>query len=469
MSWTWPSGVGEAFEDPAGRIVDVQVDDTHMDGERVGVVTLRFTAEDLRGDEYVATAKLYLPAALLDCGDPLPMWFNCGYELPDVHVPRQLRRGRLVVTSVEPQGTEVFPHANPLCRGPNTDYVLLHLVRGASFVDPTRIILGGGSAGGYACLLAAAETFPVPVAVANVPVVNLVYEGAYFLSNGPRIAANPPVEYPLMGLLMAGFTQLANDGWGRGFGLDVSATGWYEHSPVAHLDRITAPVATCFSTADFLVPIEQVSASHAAAVLAGLPDGVVMAAAELTAEPRATDRLVDLLGGAAEVRVAAVPAGAVESRMDQLDLTMSTPQAPLPVPASTSGGQQWLVVIVDEGPTVMGIGHTRHGFEPDFDPFIDHHLTAGIGLEQLSEPKLIQLLNRWSAVEWLAPGFCHLDRPAAERADVERGLRTYCATSREHAANFARLYDQLPDGRRVLPIDLVTSLTAGRRTGGTTP
>ncbi len=36
--------------------------------------------------------------------------------------------------------------------------------------------------------------------------------------------------------------------------------------------------------------------------------------------------------------------------------------------------------------------------------------------------KLDQLLDRWAGVEWLSAGFLHLDRPEAERADVERGL-----------------------------------------------
>jgi hypothetical protein len=387
------------------------------------------------------------------------VWFNCGYQLDVTHVPRQLRRGRIAVTSVEPHGAEVFPHASPLARGPNTDYVLAHLVRGARFVDSARVVYGGGSAGGYAALLVAAEAFPAPVAVPNVPVVNLAYEGAYCATTCRQILADPPAEYPLMSLLMAGFVQLMEEGWARGYGTDVSAPAWFDHSPVAHLDRITGPVAACFSTADFLVPIEQVGTRVAADTLADLPKGVVMAAADLTAEPRAAIRLVDALGDGVELRVVAVPEGADEARMDQLDLTMSKPQVPLPIPAATSNGEQWLVTVVDEGPTVMGIGHTRHGFEPDFEAFIAHQLEAGIAVEQLTPAKLEQLIDRWSCREWLAAGFHHLDRPAAEQADVERGLHLYCGTSPEHAARFADLYATLPDDRRVLPHGLVDDLS----------
>lgn len=457
---TWEPIVGGAFHDPAGRIVDVGVGEETLDGLRFGVVTLRFTAEDLRGEEYVASAIIYLPAGLGEGAlHRMPVWFNCGYQLDVAHVSRHLRRGRIVVTSIEPEGAEVFPHGNPLCRGPNTDYVLAHLIRGARFVDPLRIVYGGGSAGGYAALLVAAEAFPAVATVVNVPVVNLAYEGAYCNYNCPRIAADPPAEYPLMGLLMAGFVQLMEDGWVRGYGPDLSTPAWFDHSPVAHVERIAGPVAACFSTADFLVPIEQVGSIVSAGTLDDLPDGVVMAAGQLTTAPSAAIRLLDVLGDSAELHVVGVPAGAKEARMDQLDLTMSTPQTPLPVPPTTVSGEQWLVTVVDEGPTVMGIGHTRHGFEPDFEAFIAHQFAAGVGLAQLTRTKLEQLIDRWCGEEWLAPGFRHLDRPAAERADVESGLRRYCSASPAHRTRFAGLYSALPEDRRVLPQELVAELT----------
>jgi hypothetical protein len=455
----WSELLDGAFDDPAGRVVGSTVEERVLDGETIGVVTLRFTAEDLRGGRYEARAKLFLPADLaVGRVEPAPVWFNCGYELPEAFVPVQVRRGRVVVTPCDPVGDEVFPFHNPLCRGPNTDYVLAHLVRGLSFVDPARIVFSGGSAGGYAALLVAAEAFPVAAAVPNVPVVNLTYEGAYFLYNGPRIAADPPPGHPVMGVLMTMFQEFIDRGWAVGYGTDVTAPGWFEHSPIAHLDRITGPVAACFSTADFLVPIEQVGASVAAAPLANLPEGVVMAASELTSDPRAQLRLLDLLGDAADVHVVPVPDDAPVMSMDQVDFTMATPQPSLPVEASAAAGKQWLVTVVDEGPTVFGIGHTRHALRPDFEPFVQHALRIGIGVDQLTATKLAQLIDRWSGSEWLAPGFHHLDRPEAERADVERGLRRYCAVSSAHAERFTQLYADLPARRRVLPDALVRDL-----------
>jgi hypothetical protein len=457
---SWDELLEGAFDDLGGRLIDVTVEEEVLDdGDRIGVATLRFNAEDFRGQPYEAKAKLFLPSALVD-GDleRAPVWQNCGYQLQDKFAPAHVRRGRVVVTPCDPQGHEVFPFHNPLCRGPNTDYVLAHLVRGLSFVDRTRIVYGGGSAGGYAALLVAAEAFPAVAVVANVPVVNLTYQGAYMIYNCPRIASDPPAEHPLMGVLMTMFKEFIDRGWAAGYGLDVSAPGWFEHSPIAHLERITGPAAVCFSTADFLVPIEQVGAEVAAATLADLPEGVLMAAGDLTSDPRAAVRLLDVLGDAADVHMVGVPEGAVLSRLDQIDFTMSTPQPSIPVAAASAAGQQWLVTIVDEGPTVFGIGHTRHNMEPDFDLFIDHAFAGGIGVEQLTAAKLEQLLDRWSGVEWLAPPFHHLDRPAAERADVERGLRLYCSASPAHAQRFAHLYSAVGEARHVLPDGLVHEL-----------
>lgn len=454
----WEALVDGAFDDVAARLAEVSVEEKSVDGERVGVVSLRFGAEDLRGVAYEAAARLFLPEALVDGSlTRAPVWFNCGYELPVDIAVQHVRQGRVVATALDPQDEDVFPFHNPLCRGPNTDFVLAHLVRGLRFVDVASIVYAGGSAGGYAALLVAAEAFPATAAAVKVPVVNLAYQGAYLMANGPRLAAEPPAEQPLQGALMSMFLPFI-DGWRRGYGGDVSAPGWYEHSPVAHLDRISCPVTVCFSTADFLVPIEQVGQEVATATLAALPPGVTMAAGELTPFPGAAVRLLDVLGERADVRLVAPPENAPLMQLDALDLTMSRPQVDMPTAAAPDDGRQWLVTVVDEGPTVFGIGHTRHAFEPDFEPFVQRALSSGIGANQLTSAKLDQLLRRWAGVEWLASGFHHLDRPVAERRDVERGLRAYCAASPQHVSRFRELYSALPTERQVLPQALVAEL-----------
>jgi hypothetical protein len=454
---SWQQLFHEGFDDPAGLLVDVETDERLVNDLRTGSATIRFRAKDFRGTSYQARARVLLPTAVME--DPtarVTVWFGCGYEVAEPAIRRQLQRGRIVVTSLDAPEGEVFPSQNPLARGPNTDYVLAHLIRSHSFVDPTKVVYGGGSAGGYAALMVAAEAFPALAAVPNAPVVNLGYQAAYFLYNAPRIAADPPADEPLMGVLMGMFADSIDKGWARGYGTDVTEPVWFAHSPVAHLDQITCPVSAFFSTGDFLVPIEQVSAELAAATLADLPPGVVMAAGELTTAPDATVRLVEALGDDAEVHVVPVPEGAARASIRDIDLTMQRPQTAVPVPASCE--RRWQVVVVDEGPTVFGIGHTRHVIEPDFEPFIATAATRGVQPDQLTPAKLRQLLQRWSGHEWLAAGYHHLDEPAAERADVERGLRSFCSVSAAHAGRFAELYDELEPSARVLPTDVVDQL-----------
>jgi hypothetical protein len=456
---SWAEGlVASALHDPGDHVVEISGEDIDDDGLRYGAVTLRLDLEDVRGETYRAAARLLLPESLRDeSSAPPTVWFASGYELTSIPAREQLRKGRMVATSCDSQPGEVFPHPNPICRGPNLDVVLAHLVRGLSFVDPARIAYGGGSAGGYAALLSGAEAFPAPVVVANSAVLNLVYQGAYFFENLPRILADPPPEYPLVPVLMGMFLQM-NGALEQVYGRDLSGPGWFPHSPVAHLERITGPVGTLFSTADFLVPIEQVGTQVAAPTLAAVPEGLTMAAGELTDVPEAVVRLVDALGGAAHVEIVPVPEGAAP--MDLVDLTLSLPQTLVPLPAPRTPGSGWSVAVVDEGPTEIGMTHGRHAIQPDFDPAIEGHLSVPLSLEQLTTAKLDQLLDRWAGVEWLAPGFRRLDRPAAERADVERGLRSYCATSPAHRRRFADLHAQLPDDRHLLPEPLVLELGA---------
>src|SRR4029077_4895886 len=90
-------------------------------------------------------------------------------------------RGFVVVT---PRALE----ANPLVRTTNPDTALLHIARSLPFVDDARAIVAGGSAGGYATLMVAAETFPLAGAAPDVPPINWGYNAAYFLKQKDRIA-----------------------------------------------------------------------------------------------------------------------------------------------------------------------------------------------------------------------------------------------------------------------------------------
>jgi hypothetical protein len=441
--------VRDGFDDPADVITEVSADGEVEVGQvKAGKITLGFRVRDMRGEPYVATANVFLPMAFAD--DPtkqIPVWFNCGYEVEVPAAERQLKLGRGVVTPCNPPEGSVFPGSNPLLRGPNTDYVLAHLTRAARFVDPTAIVYGGGSAGGYATLMSIAEAFPAAVGSALGPPVNLGYQMAYFDTVYPRYVVDPPEDYPVIKIITAAFVHFIPPAKAA-YGDDFGGPGFFDHSPVAHVDRITCPVFVMTSSADFLVPVEQFSREYAELTLADPPKHVTIAAEDVDTSPQVAVRLVDVLGSRADVRRVPLPEGAVN--METLDLTMQVPKMPVAMATAAADGKQWLVNILDEGPIVLGATHGRHAVEADFEPFVQTALDSGISVDQLTPVKLDQLLDRYTGVEWLAAGYCHLDEPAAERADVLRGLRLYCAQSDAHGQRFAQLYAAVDEDRRVL-------------------
>jgi hypothetical protein len=165
---------------------------------------------------------------------------------------------------------------------------------------------------------------------------------------------------------------------------------------------------------------------------------------------------VDELGDRADVHVMPLPPGF--EPMFEVDPTLLAGLPPLALPEVTPAAGSWFITVVDEGDPDFVVSHFKFAWEPDLVPVIDRCFEVGVGVEQLTVAKLDQLLDRWAGVEWLSAGFLHLDRPEAERADVERGLRTYCSASPAHADRFTELYSQVPDDRRVLPEELVSQL-----------
>jgi hypothetical protein len=439
----------DGFDDPARVVTNTAVEEVEVGGEKAGRITLDLRVRDMRGKPYVATANVYVPRAFAD--DPsqrLPVWFACGYQAEAPTVERQLQLGRCVFTSCNPEEGTVFPGSNPLSRGPNADYVLAHLARGARFVDPLAIAYGGGSAGGYATLMAVAEAFPATAAAALGPPVNLGYQVAYFSKVFPRFVADPPTDFPIIAMITAAFSQWPPQ-FEQAHGKDHGAATYFDHSPVAHVDRVTCPVFVMTSTADFLVPADQFSREVAQITLANPPKHVEIAAEELHDAPRVATRLVDVLGDRADVRMIPLPEGAIETLT--FDMTMQTPKKPVDMPDAPAEGKQWLINFLDEGPIVLGATHGRHAVEADFEPFVRKAFDRGIELDQLTPAKLDQLLDRYAGIEWLADGYVHLDEPAAEQADVVRGLSLYCAQSDAHAQRFAELYAAVPESRRILP------------------
>jgi hypothetical protein len=408
-----------------------------------------FTYRDQEGKDKEAKAKIFLPESIHAQGNARhPLFFAAGYELPDGLEHDYTSRGWVIVS---PHSLET----NPLIRTMNPDVALLHLARTFPWVDDARVLIGGGSAGGWMTLLLAGETFPLAGAAPDVPPVNWAYNGAYFFKQldkaGPSggSAAKVPALFGV-GTLLKPCLKV--------YGENSEDSSWFADSPVAHVSTITCPVSVYFSTADVLVPMNQVAAKWVQPFeKSQFPDGFTMDPEKLMESREGRQRLLDVLPESAyEVFRLAVPYGTSLHNVPGGTGHPSTCELPV------SAGKLWSIGIIDEGPPVPGIDHRKYNLMLTRNTFLERVSTAKITPEQLTSTKLERLMDRYAGKEWLPSRLKRLDLPETERADVMRGLRTFVTASRENTRRFAELYAQLPAARQVLEPSILKDLLGVR-------
>ena len=419
-----------------------------------GRVTCEFLYRDFDGKTAKAQACLFLPPQVRH--DPtvrVPLMCNAGYELDANSAAGLLAKGWAVST--------VHANAvNPMDRGPNLDVALLHAARALPCVDDAKVMIQGGSAGGYMTLMLAAESFPLISATPMVPPVNWGYNAAYFLHNKALATAIPPGgKTPTLPVLTV-VVGLAEIGV-KTMGDDTDADSWLMASPISQLDSITAPVQVVWSTGDMLVPVDQVSAQLLRAPKPGIfPEGFTSSITALMKRPQTRARLLDLLPKSAyETFLVPVPPGA-PSQTEGKAMTGQAPALELPF----SKGKVWSIVVVDEGPPQPAAGHFCYWFNPDYQPFLTWALGRGLAADQLTGAKLTRLMMRVEGKEY-RPVISHpagapapitvvrLDFPAAERRDVLQGLIAFAADG-ARAQRLAACYAQLPPGLKALGASL---------------
>ena len=312
------------------------VESTFLSGTSpiVAKALVEYTFLDTEGREKIGKAKLYLPAAVQDGKTRFPLFHAAGYELDDHSALSHVRRGFVVVSPRELKD-------NPLVQTINPDAALLHFARALPCVDDVRVVIGGGSAGGYMTLMLAAETFPLAGAAADVPPVNWGYNAAYFLQRknwnkeGTPSATVP--ELPVFAAVAPIADQAATV-----YGNDIDDPIWFRNGPLSQLDTITCPVLVYWTTADMLVPIDQVGKEWVRPFdPAAFPPGFTMDPEKLCATPEGRLRACELLP-AADYELFTLSEEQVQSLVPEQDV----PQVPAELPFSHS--KRWSVVILDE-------------------------------------------------------------------------------------------------------------------------
>jgi hypothetical protein len=293
-------------------------------------------------------------------------------------------------------------------------------------------------------LMLAAETFPLAGAAADVPPVNWGYTGAYFFTQYGKVVAARDAKQGRDVPFLAAVTPML-EGAKRLYGTDYGDRTWFRNSPLSHLPTITCPVSAVWSTADVLVPMQQIGDRWVQPFdPKEFPEGFTMDPDRLTRTHEGRLRLTDVLAdGDYEAFTLPVPEKATPSK---------------PIELRVSATKRWSVNILDEGPPGPKVGHFKHNLAVSREEFFRAVMGGGVAAGQLTGPKLERLMDRYAHVEWLPTDLKHLDDADAERADVLRGLRTYIAADPKNAGTFARLYRQLPAAKRVLEPEVVRQL-----------
>jgi len=440
-----PAWVAEALRaaaaSPADRLEVVSSSLVTGASVRIGKADVAYAFRDQDTLETPAKGKVYVPETVRK-GGQVPLVYSAGYELDDLSAAGWVEKGYAVAT---PAGLDRIP----LARTPNADVALLHAVRALPFVDDARVVVVGGSAGGWMAFMLAAETFPLAGVAPDVAPVNWGYNAAYLLHQKDGLWARVPV---LFGIRPAIEPCL------KVYGEDVNDRTWFLHSPLAHLSTITCPVSAVWTTADMLVPMDQVGERWVRPFAPSeFPAGLTMDPNELMTGEDGRRRLTDLLPESDyEVVVVPMPAGAVRRSVSQGGETRKTIELPV------SSGRRWSIAILDEGAPEPGMDHQKYNVRWTRDAFLKKHVTGRIAPEQLTTPKLERLMDRYADREWLPTALKHLDQQGAERADVLRGLSTYVAASPENARRFGELYARLAPERQVLSADVVARLATGK-------
>lgn len=446
----------------AHRLKRLDATEIDISGQMGGSVIVELTYPDVAGRDEVGQARVFLPPVVRK--DPtrrVPLIYVAGYDADQAGASGWLAKGYAVCT----------PHAhplNPLGRGINLDVAILHAARRLPCVDPLRVSIQGGSAGGWMTLMLTAEAFPLVWAMPDVPPIHWGYNAAYIADNEALAGPAPGSTAARMPVLLQ--VAVISHQAEALYGVPFDSTAYLAASPLAHLDTITAPVQAVFSTADMLVPVGQVGADLVQPIDRKLfPEGFSSA---MTLRFPGVGGARTLLSALPSARYELFRASASpDAARLNLDGSPSGPAKSLVLPYSKQ--KTWSIVVIDEGAPEPTVGHLKYNWAFDHEPFRVWAEARGVTADQLTQPKLERLMKRMRGEQWrpfqVRPGGQgpeivgnQLDYPEAERADVLIGLAAF-ATDDARALRLARLYAQLPSGMKALGPRLGDGAAAGVR------
>lgn len=427
------------------RLKRLDATEININGRIAGSITVEFVYPGLDGHDEKGQARIFLPPDLHDSpAHAVPLIHVAGYELDENGAKGLLSKGYAVST----------PHAhplNPLGRGFNLDRAIIHAVRRLPFIDPLRVSIQGGSAGGWMTLMLTADAFPLVWSMPDVPPIHWGYNAGYI---SDQRSEDPVVkqQVPFVQAVSAISSQAKEF-----FGMPFDSLTYLSLSPLAHLDTITAPTLATFSTADVLVPIDQVSPKLIQPWDANqFPKGYSTAMTTRYPSVGGKRTLIEALPrDRYELFIIPLPEDMPKVRMNG-----TPPKGAKPIVLPFSKTKVWSINVINEGGIEPGNGHLKYFWGMDHEPFRIWAESQGVLPGQLTPKKLERLMKRIKGEPWrpfrVRPGNKGaeiegnaLDYPEAERADVLVGLLAF-AREDVRATRLAQLYSKLPAKLKLL-------------------
>ncbi|MEN8157186.1 MAG: prolyl oligopeptidase family serine peptidase [Bacteroidota bacterium] len=410
------------------------------------ITTVSIPYLGMEGDTLLGEAKLYFRADQ-PRDSIIPVYCGVHYQMDQGQIRKYLDMGMMVVTPIYDTYSIHFAIGNSI----NQSQAMVQWVRRLPFTDLSRLVIGGGSAGGYMALAMGSEFFPLAAVTSELPLLNWSYGVNYLLSNQVSSDCyNPELEQrplPVLGII-APWADIAMEL----FGEDLTAKTWYHHSTISYTGRITAPTLVTASTADMLCTIGMFTTREFFQMdTLDFPGDYVRDFDSLTLVPEAR---ITLEGSIPEQDLAIhfleVAKDQHQYTLDDLKIFSGAPlkaKTPKEVDLPWTPNKPWNLAIANEGAPLPYNGHTRYVWNTFPRSFISHHLSREIETRQLNAEKLQRLLERYmgqlSVVATLASGkpanrlnFSHL-----EQRDVVTGLLEYARTSPAHARRLKELYN----------------------------